>query len=278
MGDDPNLASALAGLTFSSRKPELPNFDKRDVVVWTRRVENAFIRSNVTQARDKFAYIESKFGLGPDADPNIHEYLFGEPTDENWTGFMSYLKTTYGKSMRDKTAAILDPTERNGRRPSQVLANIKSRMENVTLDDLKKERILRILPNDIRLTIASQVESLNADETAKIADKYFTLEGQPIFKHVPAVNAVYPPPQMTAPFQDETDINAIRNGARQKPKQERGGNRDARSKSRPRTNGAGYVHQNPDYCYFHDRYAAKARNCQPGCKWKSPNEQGPRRA
>ena len=106
MGDTEGITSALSGLSFSSRKPELPAFDKRNVAIWVRRVENAFIRSNVTLARDKFAFIEAKFGV--DADPNINELLYGEATSENWDAFMTYLKTTYGRSVRNKTAAVLD--------------------------------------------------------------------------------------------------------------------------------------------------------------------------
>ena len=272
MGDPETLTSALSGLSFSSRKPELPAFDKRNVAIWIRRVENAFIRSNVTAARDKFAFIEAKFGV--DADPNINELLYGDATTENWEAFMAYLKETYGKSTRDKTAAILDPTPRGSRRLSQLLADVRERMGDVTLDQLLKERVLRELPTDIRQLLAKPAKDLNAKDTAALADEYFTREGQRAFKNA-TVNSVQPasrPVQADAPeIIDDASINAVRNGAR--PKQNAAPNRsNARSKSRPRTNGAGYVHVNPELCYYHDRYAAKARNCNPGCKWaKSPN-------
>ena len=279
MADADGITSALSGLSFSSRKPELPAFDKRNVAIWVRRVENAFIRSNVTLARDKFAFIEAKFGV--DADPNINELLYGEATAENWDAFMTYLKTTYGRSVRDKTAAVLDTTPREGRRPSQLLANIRERMGDVTLDQLLKERILRELPTDIRQLLAQPVKDLNAKETAALADNYFTIDGQRVFRNS-SVNSVQSIPHSVPPAATEdveSAVNAVRSGARPKQPTGQTNTRDSRSKSRPRVNGAGYVHQNPDLCYYHDRYAAKARNCNPGCKWdKSPNAQGPRRA
>ena len=70
------LATALSGLQISSRKPELPPFDKNSIEKWIRRVESAYIRSGITAAREKFAFLV-------DEDPAVDEYLFGPPTDEN---------------------------------------------------------------------------------------------------------------------------------------------------------------------------------------------------
>ena len=276
MADGTDLPAALAGLSFASRKPELPAFDRKNVEIWVRRVENAFIRSNVTSARDKFAYIEAKFGV--DSDSNINRFLYGAATDANWESFVSYLKDRYGKSTRDKCAAVLDPVHRNGRLPSDMFSYILERMDNVTLHEIVKEKVLRELPNEIRLTIANAVKDLTPEETMKVADGYFTRDGHLLYKGNPSINAVSNAANQPPGQEDDADINAVRNGARPKRQPERSGTRDARSKSRPR-NGSDYVHKNPEFCYYHDRYAQKARNCNPGCKWdKNPNAQGPRRA
>ena len=271
MGDQADLAAALSAVSFSSRKPELPAFDKKNVDIWIRRVENAFIRANVTLPRDKFAYIESKFSVSE--DPKINLFLYGDTSADNWDAFIAYLKKCYGKSIRDRAAAVLDHVPRNGRRPSQHVAYMKEQAANITLDELLKEKMLRELPADIRLTVTTAVKNLTLEEAVDVADDFFEKDGRPIHRSSASVNAVQP----SASCEDtgDTDVNAIRNGAR--PKQRNDAR--SRSKSRPRTNGAGYVHKNPDLCYYHDRYGDKARNCQPGCKsGKAPNAQGPRRA
>ena len=46
MGDQETiraLTEALAGMKASSRKPELPAFDKNNVEIWVKRVDNAFL-------------------------------------------------------------------------------------------------------------------------------------------------------------------------------------------------------------------------------------------
>ena len=259
------LTTALAGLSFASRKPDLPAFDKKNVDIWVRRVENAYIRANVTSPRDKFAYMETKFGV--DTDPNINRFLYGDPTAEKWDEFIAYLKDSYGKSVRDKTAAVLDRIPRDGRRPSALASLILDRMDNVTLDQIAKEKVLRELPNDIRLAIANSVKNLSLAETVKIADDYFTRDGQPIYKSGATVNEVRANAQTE---EDDAEVNAVRNGARPKQRDDRSKSRGARSKSRPK--------ENPDWCFFHNMFGSKARNCRDPCKFsKAPKDQGPRR-
>ena len=240
-------------------------------------MENAFIRSGVTAARDKFAFIEDKFGV--DSDPKVNRFLYGDSTDSNWDAFILYLREKHGKSERDRTKVILDPPRRDGRLPSEYVAFVLDRAGDVTIEQIVKEMMLRELPNDVRLTITERVKNLGLEETAKVADSFFERDGRPLNRSNASVNAVRPSNEPTPPVRDDNEdieVNAVRNGARPK-QQDRSRTRD---KSRPRTNGANYVHQNPDLCYFHDRYGAKARNChQAGCKWdKTPNAQGPRRA
>ena len=61
------LTDALQGMKASSRKPELPNFDPKNVEIWIKRVDNAYRRAGITDPKDKFAHIEAKFEV--DADP-----------------------------------------------------------------------------------------------------------------------------------------------------------------------------------------------------------------
>ena len=96
---DPTVAAlteALQGVRVSSRKPELPAFDSKNIDVWLKRVDNAYRRSGVTDPKDKFAFIEPKFAV--DSDPRINELLFGDGTAEEWEEFESYLRGRYGRT------------------------------------------------------------------------------------------------------------------------------------------------------------------------------------
>ena len=314
MGDEGAIASlstALTGLSVSSRKPDLPPFDKTSIDKWIRRVESAYIRSGITTAIEKFAFIESKFPV--DEDPAVDEYLFGPATDDNWDAFCAYLKKRYGKTIRQKAAAVLEPIQMDGRTPSQYFAKLKQSYDDVKLDDIVKEICLRQLPNDIAQTICKATEKATAKEMMEFADSFFNPDGSRLHKKPATVNAVAatpPTPAFTAPFpsnnnnniRDDTDVNAIRGrgGFNRSRQYNNNGNNsnsynNSRSKSRGRpfnNNNNGYGNNNgnfsrnnnnqqrnndPTLCFYHNKFGDKAERCDIGCAKARPgNGQSPR--
>ena len=298
------LSTALSGLQVSSRKPELPPFDKNSIEKWIRRVESSYIRSGITLAREKFAFIEAKFPV--DEDPAVDEFLFGPPTDENWEAFTSYLRQRYGKTKRQKVSAILEPIKMDGRTPSQYFAKLKQNYDDISLDDIVKEICVRQLPVDLQQTICKDTESMSAKDMMSFADKYYNPDGSRLHKRPATVNAIkqqQPSPATTAftqPFNndeqvdDSIDVNAIRGRESQRPRQNGNGFGGARSKSRGHynNNGGGYNGRNnnnnngqkngnrqhdPSLCFYHNMYGDRARKCDFGCsKSKSGNGQSPR--
>ena len=254
------LSTALSGLQVSSRKPELPPFDKNAIEKWIRRVESAYIRSGISSPLEKFAFIESKFPV--DEDPAVDEFLFGDPTAENWTAFCNYLRKRHGKTTRQKAAAILEPIHMDGRTPSQYFAKLKQSYDDITLDQIVKEICVRQLPPDLQQTICKDAENMSAKDMMSFADKYYNPDGSRMHKKPASVNAVNANPsphqqqqqqQYTSAFNDDDgsqasggDINAIRGrGSFQNNRQ--GGynnNNNARSKSRGRSFGGGGYNNN----------------------------------
>ena len=304
------LSTALSGLQVSSRKPELPPFDKNSIEKWIRRVESSYIRSGITLAREKFAFVESKFPV--DEDPAVDEFLFGPPTDENWDAFTAYLRQRYGKTKRQKVSAILEPIKMDGRTPSQYFAKLKQSYDDITLDDIVKEICVRQLPVDVQQTICKDTEKLSAKEMMSFADRYYNPDGSRLHKKPPSVNVIKQttnptPSQFSQPFNDDNhnddesiDVNAIRGrGSFQRSQQNGFGNNNGRSKSRGRfgnnnnnnggqgsggfnnnNNGGGQKNgkqNDPSLCFYHNMYGEKARKCDFGCrKSKSGNGQSPR--
>ena len=205
----------------SLKKPDLPNFDKKNIETWLKRVEAAYTRVNCTSPALKFAHLESKFEV--DEDPVIDGYLYGEATQDNWNKFTAYLRKRYGKSKKDKTLLLLNGIPREGRTPSQLAAVIKDKTQDVTVDDIRKEQLLKQLPPAVLNQIIDRVEKLSFDETATLADAWFDKEGNVLLSNnATGINSVTneapnPSPTSTAsnhtlPFSDDdpNDINAIR--------------------------------------------------------------------
>ena len=130
------------------KKPEIPPFDKAHVEIWIKRTENAFIRANISAVKEKFAFLETKFPVG--FDPRIDEYLYGDATDAQWSSFIAYLRKDYGTTIQQRAAIFIDGLKRDGRRPSQFAASLDEKTKDVTIDDIKKEILLREMPTDVR--------------------------------------------------------------------------------------------------------------------------------
>lgn len=269
------------------KKPDLPNFDAKNVGIWIQRVEAAYTRAAVTAPKDKFAFLESQFDVG--FNPSINAFLFKpDPTDSTWTDFLVYLKKEYGRTQQQKAASVLDGVSRDGRRPTQLLAFIDDRLDDVTIDDIKKEMLLRQLPREIRHALAVTVKTATAKALAEQADHYFDRDGKPLNAAAdPSVNSV----QQHENIVDDTEVNAAlgnpnrgrssflrneSNGASSTSSSSQSWNRSAsrnnRSKSRPRLYDG--------HCYFHHKFKDQAKKCEDGCKFNksaSGNGQAGRR-
>ena len=68
---------------------------------------------------------------------------------------------------------MLQPLQRNGMRPSQILATMTEKTQKISIDDIRKEKIMAALPPDVQRSLVDKVENLTAAELATLADRYF---------------------------------------------------------------------------------------------------------
>ena len=171
------------------KKPDLPNFEPKDIEVWIRRIESAFTRVGVDTTKDKFAFLEAKFPV--DYDPKINDFLFGPLDPDPWTPFVTYLRKRYGRTKQQQSATFINGPQRDGRLPSQAMAVFKSQTKDISMDDVYKEFLLRMLPVDVKRAIAQESKELDAEQTAELADTYFAQDGRPLYPAATSViNAV----------------------------------------------------------------------------------------
>ena len=286
----------------SLRKPELPAFDKANIEIWIKRVESAYARVRVTDPKLKFAHLESKFDVN--ADPVVNEFLFREDaTEQTWTDFLEYLRKRYGRTVKQQALSVINGTSRDGRTPSQLVALMKEKAGNVTLDDVLKEQLLKELPSDIHRQIIDKVDGLNFEQTGALADKWFDKDGKPLLASNPSTinnvtfsenvtrsstpsssaSAAASASSFTTPFEDQeedTDVNAIKfrqgqkqsfrvqNGSSARGRGQNGGQR-GRSSSRPPNPGNGKGNSGGQaqkkVCPFHIKYGDQAERCLPWC-------------
>ena len=277
-------AAAAAIPDAIRRKPEIPPFDKNHVEVWIKRTQNAFIRANITATNEKFAFLETKFPVG--YDPRIDEYLYGDPTPDNWTAFLSYLRKEFGPSKQQRTATFLDGFKREGRKPSQYVAALNDKTKDVTIDDIKKEMLIREMPVDVRRMLQERFETMSLVEAAKVADSYFDSEGRPRHSNQSAnnVNAI-PAAFENLNLDEDEDINAVgrkqpqrsrfRNQRKNEPSpvaaapNPRNGASNSSDRGKPPQTGQRREYKGPPtvqrLCKYHVQFGDNARTCERGC-------------
>lgn len=283
------------------KKPELPPFDSKNVLIWIRRTEAAYARVGVTEAKDKFAWLESMFQVK--LNPRIDAFLYGSNSEQDWTNFIQYLKDEYGPTKRQKAQKLMAENSRHDMKPSQFLAQLVEDTKDVEIDDIRKEHLLRTIPARIREMMGKAVETKTAKEVAEWADSFFDRQGRPLEKNVTPVNSISSssstpaaasssassaPNSFTSAFSDEeTDINFVKRGGFRGNDRGRSRSRNQRSNSRPRFPNSSSAasrpfgdtsqqHQQqqqqfpPGTCRFHRKFGEKANKCQSDCpKFKS---------
>ena len=273
-------ASAATVPDAIKRKPEIPPFDKKNVDHWIRRTENAFIRALCNTPREKFAFLETKFSV--DFNPRINEYLWGDPTEDNWNAFIAYLRSEYGTTKQQRASVILDGFKRDGKRPSQYVALLDEKTKDINLEDVKKEMLVRELPTEVQRMLQERIDSLSLKDAAQFADAYFDQDGKPRQVNKSAsVNAVQnSDSDFTNPFSDDgDDINAVnrrfpnqrnggfnnfRRGGRGRPQQ--GPTQTPSRNPTPTPQPKPKPDQDPSLCFYHNEYGNKAKKCEVGCK------------
>ena len=207
------VSAALANQTSqvqALRRPDLPPFDRDHIEVWIRRIEFAYARSNITRPTDKFAFLEKMFHAKDDS--KINAFLWGQHDEDTWTDFTTYLKERYGRTKKQEVYSLLDGVSRDGRRPTALAELIKELTPTITVDDIRKEVLLKQIPATVRQHISNKVDDLDFMGTAAACDKYFDNDGKlkesqaaPI-NHIGNLRQSRPPQQQTQqqPIQQPT--------------------------------------------------------------------------
>ena len=290
------------------RKPDLPEFDAKNIEIWIKRTEAAYDRAGICLPKDKFAFLETKFAVG--ANPSIDAYLYGPANEDTWTSFLTYLREEYGRTVRQEAQFLRQQHSRDGRRPSQMLAHIREKVKRVKVDDVLKEIIISSLPSDVQQMLAERVKEATAEETAAMADSYFDQNGKQLHSRSPSVQHIDAPIIHDDDDDDDSsaDVNAI-NGRRGnfRPRGNHNNNRFTKPfNNAPRHNNnasgppnrmgvknrSGFTGASSNaapnlsstssnasaaassskpksLCLNHQRHGDNTMNCQPGCsRWK----------
>ena len=277
--------------TAPKKKPDLPQFDSKNILIWIRRVEAAYARVGIVEPKDKFSWLESVFPVK--LDPQIDAYMYGTNTVQEWTDFIEYLKFRYGPTVRQRAQKLMTEVPRHDMTPSQYLLQLTEDSKDVTVDQIRREHLLKTIPPRIREIMGKKVETMTATEVAKMADTFFDRQGRPLEKTATPVNQVAAAPQaasstssstssssFTSAFSDddEANVNFVKNGSNSRGfNRNRSRGRNGRSNSRPPPNGffkssstsqaqsQSQSNVPKGTCQWHRRFGEKSLKCTTDC-------------
>ena len=283
--------------TAPKKKPDLPQFDSKNILIWIRRVEAAYARVGIVEPKDKFSWLESVFQVKQ--DPQVDAYMYGANTAQEWSDFIEYLKFRYGPTVRQKAQKLMAEVPRHDMTPSQYLLQLTEDTKDVTVDQVRREHLLKTIPPRIREIMGKQVETMAATDVAKLADTFFDRQGRPLEKTATPINQVAAAPPassssassstpsstFTQAFSDDEDanVNFVKNGANNRRfDRNRSRGRNGRSNSRPPPNGffkssssnqaQGQSQSNfpKGTCRWHRQFGEKSLKCATDCpRYKS---------
>lgn len=282
MADDTkNLSDSVATLSAIAFKPKA--FVPHDPEVWFASLELQFDARRVTSQRHKFTYAVE--AIPGDILPSIRDLILNPPEHDPYDKLKETLLKRFTPSREEKLRQLLARHPIGDTKPSLHLAHLRSLAGPTDRDsEIVKELWIEALPVHLQATITALLEDSSLDRAASIADKVVARVGsgdtplvastsqQPYEVDLDQSPRRTPAPrrrnvQRRLSFKDRVDIpSPVAHRSRSRAKRQTAPQR-ARSKSlATKANGP-----EAGYCWFHQTYKAKARNCRKPCSFVTGN-------
>lgn len=262
-------ADGAAGGELNSATLRLPDFWHFNPKAWFRNVDSNFITRRITSSSTKYHHIIRH--LDHKAVKELDDVLDDESLVDDYDTLKARIISRFASSTEEKLRELVSNQELGDRTPSQLLRHMRSLSEKNINDKLLGTIWSDRLPLKVQTVIASQLKTLTLDQVAEIADDvYKLLQGHPA--HVSAAAAA-PAAGAAAHKPDKLDEVLRRLELMEARLNERGRAQDrstgGRAQGRRRSSSRSKSSNNSDFCYYHNRFGAKAEKCRAPCKFSA---------
>jgi len=177
---------------------KLPAFWTSQPEIWFTQAEAQFHIRNITADTTKYFYVVAS--LDQETAGQLLDVLRAPPEQDKYQHLKRQLLQKFGLNRRNRAAKLLDMPCLGDRKPSELLADMRSLSDGHTSCMLFEELFLRHMPTDIRMQLAEQDFS-DLDAVAERADALWQVkaadargissETMPVLAHT--VKKVTPP-------------------------------------------------------------------------------------
>lgn len=205
-----------------------PPFYRQNPSVWFKQLESQFVLARITDDVTKFHHVMSAL------PEDVALYLDTET--DSYQELKEVVLRLYQRSRTELLEEALGAVSLDGQKPSLCILRIKKKLQqcNLQLDEeLIKHKLLQAMPASTRSTLAGQMQAVDLQTFASIADAVFLMDQQSPHSHVNQIashtpSQVHQKRNVMVPF---------------------------------------HPSQKPQVCRFHVYYGPQAKRCKPWCKW-----------
>ena len=247
----------------SALSVKIPPFWPADPQLWFAQVEAQFTTRGISSQRTKFDHVVAS--LSPEFATEIRDLILKPPDTDPYDKLKEQLVTRTTASQQKRLQQLIHLEELGDRTPSQLLRRMTQLLgDQATVDSSQfflKELFLQRLPAHVCMVLASK-ESDSLEDLATLADRVMEVA-------TPQLSTIDTSSLSTEVEQLRAEVATLKTHFKSfspPPTFPRSSKRRSPSPARPRDG----------LCWYHARFAEKARKCQQPCSWQSGNGQAGR--
>ena len=257
---------------MSAKKVELPDFWEKHPHLWFARAEEEFSLKGISQDSTRYSYLVAR--LPESVAARVHDELMAKDDKLPYTVLKARLLTTFSPSDYQRGEQILDLPASHAEKPSvtmdRMLSLLPQDVSRAQPGFLFRTLFLRKMPPDIRILLSDE-KSLSMRDLALKADVFWA--SRPAAAAAACVAAVPPPLE----FSDEAP--GVAHGSYTVPAAPATAHSAHAVPAGAAQAAASVSAVSPpnSLCFYHDRFGAQARKCEPGCSYRPRLRKGNRR-
>lgn len=275
-GDQQGLSPETSGtgnpapeIQLATIQFNLPPFWSGNPQAWFCQVEAQFSLRRVTSQLAKYYHVVSSLPMN--LVEELGDFLATPPSADAYDQFKAVLLRRTTESESSRLRQLLNPDELGDRRPTQMLTRMRQLLGAQppgSQDNILRELFVQRLPLNMRMILAS-AGNVPLDDLAAIADKIADYA-------VPSVSSVTPTARSVQTSSLEERLDLLTEAVETLQLSHRDRQRSPHQPSfRRRSPGAvpgrrlsyDSRHQEEGLCWYHARFAERARKCLSPCSW-----------
>lgn len=254
---NPNLNPGQAQVAVAAVK--LPPFWKNNPALWFCQVESQFEVAGIRTDATKFNYIVGK--VESNVLSQVSDIILNRPEANMYTTLKNRILQCFAESAESKLKRLLNEISLDGKRPSNLLREMKELAGAGVTDDVLKSLWMQRLPVQVQTVLAGSRENLI--ELSQLADRVIDVT------YSSNVNVVD-----TNQNQDLTklfdQINILRSEIselRKSRSNDRENNSHSNNRSRSKSSNRRGI------CFYHYRFKDKAHKCIKPCNYNEKSSE-----